>query len=131
MTGACRRLAWSWAVSRRKLPQAASGATLFPKEGGNTFKGFLSTAYSNQNFQSNNLTPDLQALGLRAVDKLRKVWDVNRRSAARYFKDKLWFQSSVRNWGVDNLAAGIYYDLTPTAFVYTPDFTRRASMTSL
>src|SRR5262249_47034136 len=42
-------------------------------------------------------------------------------------KDKLWFYGAYRNWGVTQFVAGSYYNATPTAWVYTPDFNRPAT----
>jgi hypothetical protein len=100
-------------------------SNIIPKEGGNTYRGFLAASYSNHSLQSNNLTSDLQALGLRSVDRLDRVWDINPAIGGPLVKDKLWFHSAFRAWGANNLAAGVYYNQTPTSFVYTPDFDRQ------
>ena len=72
-------------------------ANMIPKDGGNTFKGALFTSAANENMQSNNLTDELRARGLRAPDRLNKVWDVNISEGGPIRRDRLWFFASYRD----------------------------------
>lgn len=99
---------------------------VIPKEGGNTFRGTFATAFTNSDFQSDNLGPDLQALGLRSVPRVNKVYDINPAIGGPIARDKVWFFASVRNWAAEQSVAGLYYNLTPTGRSYNPDFSRQA-----
>jgi hypothetical protein len=50
---------------------------LIPREGGNTFSGSIYAGYTGSSFQGDNLTPELQARGLRQGDAVDYVYDVN------------------------------------------------------
>src|SRR5262249_17500617 len=50
---------------------------LVPREGGNTFRGSFFLNGATDDFQSPNLTPSLENQGLTAVNRVRRVWDVN------------------------------------------------------
>jgi hypothetical protein len=99
---------------------------IIPKEGGNTFRGSFFANYAGHGLESNNLTPDLVAKGLTAVDSVKTVWDVNPSFGGPIVKSRLWFFASYRNWGTNSYVGGMYYNLTPTAPYYTPDLTRQA-----
>lgn len=108
--------------------QGVSGITtnLIPKEGSNRFSGFLFVGYGDENLQSNNLTGELLATGLTAVNSLKKIWDVNPAWGGPIVQDKLWFYNAYRNWGSINYLAGLYYNATPLGWSYTPDLSRQA-----
>jgi hypothetical protein len=99
---------------------------LVPKEGGNAFRGMFYGAYTNGRLQSDNTTDALRAKGILAANKMDKIWDVNQTFGGPMKKDKLWFFSSFRYWGLREQAAGMYYDRDPLDFVYTPDTSRPA-----
>ena len=46
---------------------------IIPRDGGNQFTGSFFGAWSDGAWQSDNLTPELQARGLRAVDKIEHI----------------------------------------------------------
>lgn len=108
--------------------QAVSGITtnLIPKEGGNQFSGNLVLAFANENLQASNLTDELRGRGLTATNRLKKIFDVNPSWGGRIVKDRLWFYNSFRYWGTDTYLAGLYHNLTPLAYSYTPDLDRQA-----
>lgn len=92
-----------------------------PKDGGNTMSGTLTANFTNGALQSSNLTDELQAAGLRSVNSVDKIWDLNPSLGGAIVKDRLWFYSAFRNWGTYTRVAGIYENLTPESFVYTPN----------
>ncbi len=99
---------------------------VIPKEGGNTFKGTFATAFTNSDLQSDNLGPGLQALGLRSVPRVNKVYDINPAIGGPLKRDRVWFFASTRNWASEQSVAGLFYNLTPTGRAYTPDYSRQA-----
>ena len=99
---------------------------IIPREGGNTFRGQLFAAFGNEDLASSNLNDDLRSRGIQNVAGLKKLWDFNPAIGGPIVRDRLWFYSSYRNSSVSQYRAGIYYNLTPTAWAYTPDTTRPA-----
>ena len=99
---------------------------VIPKEGGNRWSGGQSSEYSSSKFQSNNLSPELQAQGLTSASELVKLWDVSPYVGGPLFAGKLWFFSSYRNAGNTVTRANVYENLTPKGWQYTPDLSRPA-----
>jgi len=89
-----------------------------PKEGGNTFRGYLFTNFANDNFQSNNLTQDLIDKGLPRVNSVKKIWDFNPAFGGPLVRDRVWFYGGFRSSGAQNFIAGMYKNLRPTAPQY-------------
>lgn len=89
-----------------------------PKEGGNSFKGYFFGNFSNSGLQSDNLTPELQKIGLLRVNSVKKIWDVNPAGGGPIIKDKLWWYGGFRFSGAQNYIAGMYENLRPGAAQY-------------
>src|SRR6266849_1502177 len=66
-------------------------ANLVPKDGGNIFSGLFSFNGSNHSLVSNNLTSDLQARGLHAVNTTDRTYDGSAAVGGPLRHDKLWF----------------------------------------
>jgi hypothetical protein len=103
-------------------------ANLVPKDGGNIFSGLFGANYAGSGLSSNNLTPDLQARGLKSVNKTDRTYDGNVAFGGPIKQDKLWFFGSFRFFGYKNLMAADYFNLTQNTPFYTPDLTRPAPM---
>jgi hypothetical protein len=100
-----------------------------PKEGGNTFSGSFFATGVNESFQSDNYSEDLQARGLRAPNKLKRLYDVSGSGGGPIKPDKLWFYVAARRQVADNYLAGVFYNLNagdPTVWSYGPDTGRQA-----
>ena len=89
-----------------------------PKEGGNSFKGYLFGNFSNAGLQSNNLTDGLKAIGLTRVNSAKKLWDFNPAVGGPLMKDKVWFYAGFRYSGAQSYVAGMYKNLSPGAPQY-------------
>jgi hypothetical protein len=103
-------------------------SNLIPREGGNTFKGVFFGAYTDSNFNSDNVKPELAAAGLQS-NSVGKIWDYNPSGGGYVVKDKLWFWLSFREWGTRTTRAGsaaAYPNADPSALFYTPDTSQRA-----
>ena len=109
-------------------PFGGTVTNVIPKEGGNSFSGSIYTEYTGKNLQTNNLTDALKAQGFTSdsVSGIVRLWDVSPAVGGRIFKDKLWFFSSYRDAGTIQTRAGLYENLTPLGWVYTPDLSRPA-----
>jgi carboxypeptidase family protein len=83
-------------------------ANMIPRDGGNQYKGTLFFSGANQALQSNN-SDDARAAGLAAPDSLNKVWDFNVSEGGPIRKDKLWFFTAYRDWGVYQYIANSFF----------------------
>src|SRR5262245_30598843 len=101
-----------------------------PRDGGNTFRGTFFATATGENMQSEpNLSDDLIARGLKQSDlgKTLHIWDVNGSFGGPIVASRLWFHHATRSWGSANSVVGGFFNLTPTAWTYTPDPSRPAN----
>jgi len=101
---------------------------VIPKSGGNTFQGDLFATYTNEDFQSTNLSDEVAARGLTAdtISRLDKIWDVNGAIGGPLMLDRLWFYTSHRSWGSGTTVPGLYHNKDPFGLFYVPDTNRPA-----
>lgn len=97
---------------------------IVPKDGGNTFKLYHATNYTNDNLQGDNLSDDLAARGIRTSPKVRSVYDTATGLGGPIVKDKLWFRTGHYWMKAETTAPGTYYNKTQGSFTYTPDLSR-------
>ena len=99
---------------------------LIPREGGNTFRGFLQSSFVNSSMQGSNFTPELRAAGLRAPDTVRKFWEVNPGLGGPILRDKLWFHWTMRAADTSQNISMLYNKNAgdPTKWTYEPDTSR-------
>ncbi len=84
-----------------------------PRSGGNTFSGTILANGSGPGLQTSNLTPRLQALGLRATATLRKLFDINGSIGGPIVRDRLWFYVTERYQTNSTYAAGSFFSANP------------------
>jgi len=101
---------------------------IIPKQGGNVFSGIFYSELTNDGMQGSNLTDDLRAQGFteNSLTKNVKAFEVSPSVGGPIIKDKLWFFASYRNAATIQTRAGIYENLTPKGWAYTPDLSRPA-----
>ena len=106
----------------------ASGVRLnmIPKDGSNTFKGSVFWSQTPGDWQNDNFTPELAAKGLRAPNRVSRIFDLNLGLGGPILRDRLWFFSSFRRWGVDQTITDSFYNLDPTHRTYQPDLSHQA-----
>ena len=98
---------------------------MIPKEGGNSFRGSMFLSHTPGSWQSDNFTPELAATGLRAPNRVSRIFDVNLGLGGPVIRDRLWFFSSFRRWGVDQTITDSFYNSDPTHRTYQPDLSRQ------
>src|SRR5262245_20745017 len=91
---------------------------LVPKDGGNRFSGGARYAKSPQSWQGNNLTANLQALGVTGVDRIANFYEYNIEEGGPIAKDRLWFYGAFRHARYDKPIANTF--LVPTSSVPFP-----------
>ncbi len=101
----------SYQTSAINAETSAGGvrANMIPKDGGNSFRGTAFFSSGNSSLQSSNAANAL-AKGLRAPDKLDKVWDINVAEGGPLKRDRIWFFASVRDWGVYQYIANSFFE---------------------
>jgi hypothetical protein len=113
--------------------EAITGGVLFnfvPKEGGNNFSGSFFGSHTNTDFQNSNYTPELQAQGLRAPNRLKNLFDYNASAGGPIARDKVWFYSSARFQRSENYIAGLWENKNAgdlTKWLYEADLDRQTS----
>ena len=98
------------------------------REGGNAFNGVIFAAYAPGKLQSDNLTDDLMARGLRAPNSIKANWDINPAFGGPIVRDKLWFFAAARYNVNADYVAGLYWNRNvnnPNAWTFEPDTSRR------
>ncbi len=89
---------------------------LVPKDGGNKFSGGFKGAKSPQQWQGNNLTSGLKALGVTGVDRISNFYELNLEQGGPLAKDKLWFFGAFRKARYDKPIANTF--MTPAGVPY-------------
>lgn len=97
---------------------------MIPRDGSNTFKGSLFWSHTPGDWQTNNFTQELRDTGLRAPNRVSRIFDFNPGLGGPVWKDKIWFYGTFRRWGVDQTITESFYNLDPTHRTYLPDETR-------
>jgi Carboxypeptidase regulatory-like domain len=106
------------AMSQEMVYQTAGGAAetmtggitmnLIPKDGGNQFRGGAKFAKSPESWQGNNLTDNLQSMGVTGVDRIANFAEFNIEQGGPIFKNKLWFFGAFRQAYYDKPIANTF-----------------------
>ena len=97
---------------------------LVPREGGNTFRGYLFVTGVNSSWQGTNVTQELADRGLGTPNRMKQAYDINPSGGGPIIKDTLWFYSSARFQDNESYVAGTYVNKNagdPTKWLYDPD----------
>ncbi len=89
-------------------PTGGVKINMIPREGGNRFSGSLFQGYETSKMQSDNLSSDLAANGVKTVDKIGTYNDTNFTMGGPIKKDSLWFFGSGRFFIVNKPIANTY-----------------------
>jgi hypothetical protein len=91
---------------------------MIPRDGSNVFKGSLFWSHTPGDWQTNNFTDELAKTGLRAPNRVERIFDFNPGLGGPILKDKIWFYGTFRRWGVDQTITESFYNLDPTHRTY-------------
>jgi Carboxypeptidase regulatory-like domain len=97
---------------------------MIPKDGSNSFKGSLFWSHTPGAWQSDNFTSELAATGLRAPNRVQRIFDFNPGVGGPIMKDRIWFFGTFRRWGVDQTITESFYNADPTHRTYIPDVSK-------
>ncbi len=98
---------------------------MIPKDGSNSFKGSAFWSHTPGDWQSNNFTPALAATGLRSPNRVSRIFDLNLGLGGPIMRDRVWFFSSFRRWGVDQTITDSFVNADSTHQTYQPDLSRQ------
>jgi hypothetical protein len=98
-------------VGSQSAESAVAGVRMdaIPKDGGNTFSGTYRFFGSSHALQSSNLTDELRAAGILAVNKLDFNWDSNIGVGGPIRKNKAWFYSAFELSQFNILVANVFF----------------------
>jgi hypothetical protein len=106
------------AMSQEMVYQTAGGAAetltggitmnLVPKDGGNQFRGGAKWAKSPESWQGDNFTPELEAMGVTGVDKIKHFEEFNIEQGGPIIRNKLWFFGAFRQAYYDKPIANTF-----------------------
>jgi len=119
--GAVEQIAFETGAISAEMGTGGIRVNMIPKEGGNRFKGSFFANGATSSFQSDNFTQSLRDQGLAAVNRVKRVWDVNGSLGGPIKKNTLWFYFASRYWGLDKYPADSFYDADPRYYVYAPN----------
>jgi hypothetical protein len=103
---------------------------VIPREGGNTFNGVLFMNGTTEGLGGSNFTQRLKDAGLRAPNKINKMFDFNPGFGGPLRRDRAWFYASGRRATSSRWMADEFYDKNannPNIWRYEPDLTRPVS----
>jgi hypothetical protein len=103
-----------------EFERATVYSNFIPKEGSNQFRGSFLSRYAGEGWQSDNLSDDLIAQGLRTGNRINRIWDLNPAAGGPILPDRLWVYASYRHWGTYNTVAGSFKDKDFSALFYEP-----------
>jgi hypothetical protein len=101
-----------------------------PKDGGNQFSGSGRLTYTNEDFQSENLSTELTNRGVTTSSSVKKVYDYGASLGGPIKRDRVWFYSAHRWWGNQTNAPGSFFnkrqgEMGPFGIpAYAPDLSR-------
>jgi hypothetical protein len=116
--GAVQQYVNNQMIQEMSYTTAGAGADVSPggvrvnivmKDGGNQHSGSFFGAWNDGKWQSDNHSDELRALGLRAVDRIKKVYEFSGGFGGPIKRDKLWYFAAGRLSGVHAPIADTFY----------------------
>jgi hypothetical protein len=116
--GMFEEMSYQTAALTAEVQSSGVRLNMIPRDGSNTFKGNVFWSHTPGAWQSDNFTPELAKRGLRAPNRVRRIFDFNPGVGGPIVKDRAWFYFTFRRWGVDQTITDSFYNLDPTHRTY-------------
>lgn len=97
---------------------------MVPKDGGNTFRGTVFADYFHSGWQSDNLSDEMRARGVRDLTRTLRNSDFNPGFGGPIRQDQLWFYAAFRYQVLHRTIPDSYYNKSGVWYIYDPDFSR-------
>jgi carboxypeptidase family protein len=130
--GSFQEISYVTGADSAEMGQGGIRVNMVPKDGGNSFRGTVFGNYADGGWAADNLRSNLAGdttfnpnNRLTNVGVIKKVWDFNPSIGGPIKRDKLWFNFTFRQWGVNKTVADSFFDLDPSPFRYVADTTRQ------
>ena len=81
-----------------------------PKEGGNIFAGSIRASHTTEDWNNDNLTPELEARGASSPAKIRSIYDYGGGVGGPIKRDRVWFYTAHRWWGASSFVPGAFFN---------------------
>lgn len=117
-TGTVQEMTVTTSGSTAEVKTSGVVANTLVKEGGNQFSGYVYTDFTNGSLQSDNLSSDLVARGLTAVNRVKRVGEINPTFGGPIVKNRLWFYGGYRFLTSQKYLAGSFQSKDPRSPVY-------------
>jgi carboxypeptidase family protein len=116
----------SYSTSALSADVQSSGVrvNMIPKDGSNLFKGSVFISQTPGSWQSDNFTEELAATGLRAPNRVERIFDQNFGLGGPILRDRWWFYGTFRRWGVDQTITESFYNADPSHRTYVPNLAK-------
>jgi len=127
-TGATQEIVVDYAAITAEQPYGGLRIDVIPRDGGNSFKGTVFLTGVNDQWQTNNLSQELEDKGLPTPNEMKRAYDINTSVGGPIIRDRLWFYTSARWQENQNFIAGLYYNANegdPTKWYRAEDQSRR------
>jgi hypothetical protein len=107
-----------------EAPTGGVMVDVVPKDGGNRNSGYFLANYAGNKLQGDNIDDELRARGLKTVNGIDDIYDLNGAMGGPLRHDKVWWFSAHRHWGQELLVPNLYQNATPLSptYTFTPDF---------
>ena len=80
---------------------------MITKSGGNDFHGAATFLYEPGKLQGNNVTPELEDLGIETANPIDLIYDINANMGGPVMKNKMWFFTSYRRYVINTQMLGL------------------------
>jgi hypothetical protein len=139
--GSFQEISYVTGADSAEMGQGGIRVNMVPRDGGNLFHAVAFGNYADNAFTSDNC--GFTAVGqpcrrtelygdttynannkLSNVGVVKKIWDFNPSIGGPIKADKVWFYGTYRYWGVNKTVADSFFDLDPSPFKYSADFSR-------
>src|SRR5712691_2583631 len=109
-----------------EAPTGGVMVDVVPKDGGNRNSGYFLANYAGNKLQGDNIDDELRARGLKTVNGIDDIYDLNGAMGGPLRHDKVWWFSAHRHWGQELLVPNLYQNATPLSptYTFTPDFSK-------